>query len=413
LKIFLIFFQFNFVASKTTHKTYLLMIKKLLCFGLMTFSSTSLFAQLIELKPSDLQLPRVAALPSCAVADYGKMVFLTTTNRANVCSAGGWVVIETPTTTFPITNSGSYSGYMMNLINSNSGLNAGGIYISNNSLGSGLYVQANPTAPSGNNSGVSGLNFSTNANGYGVQGEHSGTGKGIYGSSNAGSGVYGRTTTGFAVYGDATGASGIAGYFGTSNATGIAGRFVTTQGSTGRAIHATGPIRFEGISEGVGKILVSDATGLATWQNLTRSDVRSISAIEFTPNRSDHVVLQSLSGANFSSLGAGQSVGVLFAPINLPNGSTITSVKFNYLDNNTSGAILTCDLLAVTPTGGAGAYNILTTSSTDSPSGQSITISPNLIINNTLNSYRIQVNMNAGTNLLVRGVEVTYTYPVN
>jgi hypothetical protein len=413
LKIFLIFFQFNFVASKITHKTYLLMIKKLLCFGLMTFSSTSLFAQLIELKPSDLQLPRVSSLPGCAVADYGKMVFLTTTNRANVCSAGGWVVIETPTTTFPITNSGSYSGYMMNLNNSNSGLNAGGIYISNNSLGSSLYAQANSNAPSTNNSAVSGFNFSTNANGYGIQGEHSGTGSGVYGISTAGNGVLGRTSTGNAISGDASGATGIAGYFSTFNATGIAGRFVASQGSTARAIHSTGPIRFAGISEGAGKVLVSDATGLATWQNITKTNTKVLSQMEFVPNRSDHVILQDLNNIRFSSLGAGQTVGVLFAPIDLPNGSTITSVKFTYIDNNASGSISLCDLMTVSSSGGASLNSILTSASTDSPSYQTVTISPNLTINNTLYTYRIQVNMNAGANLGVKSVEITYTYPVN
>lgn len=135
--------------------------------------------------------------------------------------------------------------------------------------------------------------------------------------------------------------------------------------------------------------------------------------MEFVPNRSDHVTLQDLNNIRFSSLGAGQTVGVLFAPIVLPNGSTITSVKFTYIDNNSSGSIISCDLLTVTASGGGTLTNILTSATTDSPNYQSVTVSPNLTVNNTLYSYRIQVNMNAGANIGVKSVEITYTYPVN
>src|SRR5687767_5633464 len=38
--------------------------------------------------------------------------------------------------------------------------------------------------------------------------------------------------------------------------------------ATGLALHTNGPVRLQGISEGLGKVLTSDATGNATWQVL-------------------------------------------------------------------------------------------------------------------------------------------------
>ncbi len=55
------------------------------------------FAQSVIINPQSLDLPKINNLPGCTSADYGKVVFLTSNNKAHVCSGSGWVAVETST----------------------------------------------------------------------------------------------------------------------------------------------------------------------------------------------------------------------------------------------------------------------------------------------------------------------------
>jgi hypothetical protein len=116
---------------------------------------------------------------------------------------------------------------------------------SGNSASAIVGISYNET-PTSNTRGITGINFSSNSNGYGVYGNHSGTGSGVYGTSNSGSGVYGNSTTGNGVQGESTsyygvyGHGGLAGVWGdspqigvqgTSSGSGYGGYFYSTNGT--------------------------------------------------------------------------------------------------------------------------------------------------------------------------------------
>lgn len=101
-----------------------------------------------------------------------------------------------------------------------------------------------------------GANSNTNGNvSAGVSGYLSGTG-------TAGAGVLGQAQNAYGVYGSTANGYGIRGV---SSGTGTAGSFQAS--GTGKAIVAYGALRFFGNNEADGKVLTSDATGNATWQD--------------------------------------------------------------------------------------------------------------------------------------------------
>ena len=74
--------------------------------------------------------------------------------------------------------------------------------------------------------GIKGINKSTNANGYGVSGSHSGLGYGIYGLSNQGNGIVGESSE------NANGKSGVLGQSSSRTGTGVIGKATSTLGVT-------------------------------------------------------------------------------------------------------------------------------------------------------------------------------------
>ena len=105
---------------------------------------------------------------------------------------------------------------------------------------SGLFAEMTATNGGGFATAIRGINRSTNGNGYGLLGYHAGSGTGVSGESPGGYGVYGATNT------------GAGGYFKTW--------------TSGSALYTEGKITHTGIGEGAGKVLTSDAAGVATWQ---------------------------------------------------------------------------------------------------------------------------------------------------
>ena len=146
--------------------------------------------------------------------------------------------------TFSITYSGEYlksAGYFQNTDITNSTAALIGINNSTGFFGRGVYGKANSNSNGNLSSAVAGT---------------------ILGTGNAGAGVLGQSIN---AYGVAGGTDDGIGVFGSSNGTGNAGYFQAL--GTGKALYTNGPIQFENINAGAGKVLTSDAAGNATWQN--------------------------------------------------------------------------------------------------------------------------------------------------
>ena len=153
--------------------------------------------------------------------------------------------------------------------------------------------------------------------------------------------------------------------------------------------------------------------GLATWANITREDELSIPPNAFIPNDSQHLLFRG-STASFQTLASG-TVGVIYAPVIIPDGATITSVKLGYLDNSSTLGILSCSLQTNPQTSnGFTSITSLTIPSTTSSNYQSIT-SPVLsaVVNNDMNFYRVEILMNASPLVAITGIEIKYTFNVN
>lgn len=409
-------------------------MKKTLTVAISVMAALQSFGQSISLNASNLQLPRVSALPSCLAADYGEMVFLTTNNKAHVCNSTGWVAIETSTgggLTLPINSTSALSGsQLIYLSNPNGGANSIGMSgtTTTNNGGIGVSGTASANTPTNNSVGVYGANVSmvTSAlRGIGVYGKHDGAGWGVYGQVTEGIAVEGSTlatlpnlssilggaTTGNGILGVVSGA-GVAGKFSALNG-GTAGRFEAT-GTNSRAIVTAGTVKLTGIGEGVGKLLKADNLGNASWVNVTKSDILTIPASAFITNNSLNLLFNGSSVLSFLILQNGTD-GTLYAPVMLPNGATITSFRLVYLDNSNSHAISSCVLQTNSQTStGFSPISSLTIPTTTSTNLQSVN-SPLLstVVNNDTNFYRVLVTMNATPLIGIAAVEIKYTYQVN
>ncbi len=369
------------------------------------------FAQSVSINPQSLDLPKVANLPGCVATDYGKVVFLTSNNKAHVCSGSGWVAVETSTggggsLTLPYSTSGAFSAAGLSILNTSGGINSAGIQgmtVSAINGANGILGNAFEVAPSGNTVGVAGLNSSTNANGYGVSGKHSGGGAGVYGESVTGKAVYGvSSSTGDAVYGA------------TNNANARAGVFVNSAVG-GMALRTSGALRFEGQNAAAGRFLrAGDNLGTASWSNITRTEVIKIPAAAFVPHISTNSITHDNQGIVFTgSSGAGS----VHAPLTLPNGATVTQILFYYIDGDatlgmTSWAIQKFDHTVVPQ-----AYSNLfsgTIPNVNDPFGiRTQGINSTLVINNEINFYRLVFAMPFDADLKFLGAEVRYNYQVN
>jgi hypothetical protein len=375
---------------------------------LANFSS---FAQSVSINPQTMDLPKVTSLAGCTVADYGKVVFLTSNNKAHVCSGSGWVAIETSTggsgsITLPYSGTGTFPGSGFTVQNTGGGLNSAaiqGMTLSALNGANGILGYAIEASPSGNNVGVAGINNSTNANGHGVLGRQSGGGNGVYGESVTGKGVYGAvSSSGDAVYGAANNASARAGVFVNSAAGGM-------------ALRTSGALRFEGQNAAEGTFLrSSDNLGSASWSNITRNEVIKIPAASFRPHVSTNDVINDGQGVYFS--GASGS-GSLHAPLILPNSATLTQVLFYYIDGDatlgmTSWAIQKFDHTVI-PQAYSNLFSGTIPNVNNAFSILSQGVNASLVIDNTKNFYRLVFAMPFDTDLKFLGAEVRYNYQVN
>jgi len=144
------------------------------------------------------------------------------------------------------------------VVNSATTLNSAGTFENSSAVNVSPALKGKNVSINGFGVGIEGrANSNTNGNvSSGVRGIVEGTGTagaGVYGSSQNAYGVYGSSDKGISIYGFSSG-------------TGIAGAFQNS--GTGKALDVMGPIQFSNIGGGTGKVLTSDATGNATWQDL-------------------------------------------------------------------------------------------------------------------------------------------------
>lgn len=112
-----------------------------------------------------------------------------------------------------------------------------------------LYSENNSVAYS---DGIGVFGRSVNNPGYGYGGRFEGGYHGIYAWANGGS----YTGSTYGVYGNATGTAG----------TRIGGYFTASGGTNNLALQAAGRVRINDGTQGAGRVLTSDATGIASWQ---------------------------------------------------------------------------------------------------------------------------------------------------
>lgn len=412
-------------------------MKKSLFISVFTLVSFSSIAQSVTLSPNNLQIPSVSALPACAAADYGKIVFLTTTNRANVCSGTGWVEVSATgggSLTLPYTSTGSFSTQGFQIINTGGGANSAalqGTTASSLTDAAGVWGSANTTTPNGETIAVRGSNFATNNNGVGVKGTHAGSGYGVYGYSLTGTGVYGFTqgnsSSGYGVFGHAGQISGVGVYgnaFG-SNGTGVWGKAEQSTGTGGyfqntavggNALVTAGKVRFQGNGAGINKVLVStDVNGTAEWKDITKNEVLKLSAAAFSPHLSTNGYVMGSQGISLAGTGS------VHADVSVPNGATINSFKIYYIDNDgtspsTGLGITGCALQQITHTGTATYTNVASITVNNTVANANIqtqNVFPSIVIDNTTNSYRLVVSMPATSNVVLVAIELGYTYKLN
>lgn len=415
-------------------------MKKLILMSVFTLATFSLIAQSVSINPNNLQIPSVSALPACAAADYGKIVFLTTTNRANVCSGSGWIEIETGggggSLTLPFNGSGNYSAAGFTVMNTGGGINSAGIQgmtLSAITGASGILGNAFDTAPTGDNAGIRGLNSSTNTRGYGVFGSHAGSGHGVYGLSVTGSGVSGSATGvgGIGVSGTSTQSSaiGVFGNVGGASATGVWGKstnstaiggFFENTAVNGIALQTNGKIKFQGNGAAANKVLVSqDANGNAQWETLTRTEILKLGPAAFHSHISTNESTMGSQGISMTT-----AAGSFHANVSVPNGASITAIKVYYIDNDgvspaTGLGLTSWSLQKMTNSGSGSVYsNVYNSTFTNISANSNILFSGIVlptaeVVNNATTLYRMVVTMPASLNLILVGAEISYTYEVS
>ena len=189
----------------------------------------------------------------------------------------------------PFSNTSGYSGGFNFSITNSSASAIRGIAASSTGSYYGVYGQSLKYGVYGVSTGTQGRSVAGEATGtasigvYGVAVAESSTGvwgegsnQGVYGTSElaTGRGVYGRATsttgTNYGIYGQTNSSSGYSGYF-TGGRFYISGNVGIGTNAPSTTLHVNGQIRITGGSPAAGRVLTSDATGLATWQATTEA----------------------------------------------------------------------------------------------------------------------------------------------
>lgn len=215
--------------------------------------------------------------------------------------------------------------------------------------------------------------------------------------------------------------------------TGAGGKFFGTD----TAIHAIGNtylignLRLANGSQGPGKILKSDAAGNATWSPGTIGSVLNVPAAAFHAINGNGAAADysldatALTPYNDITITNTTTSATLVAPVQLPNGATITNMIFYVYDNNNTIGIK-ADLVA-TPSNGTGNSVLFSANSGAVFASGTFysgfaSIGSNTIVDNAANSYLIKLypvdaggnNVNWAGLIYIKSVLIYYSYaPLN
>jgi hypothetical protein len=399
----------------------------------------------------------------------GAVVFDTDLNGLFVYNGSAWV---SSGLTLPYSVTQSSNTNLLSIENSSTNVNSSTILsqtTSSNEVG-GITGYANNSTPTGNPSGIKGINFSTNANGYGVYGEHFGAGRGVLGLSNSGIGGFFTSSSGYALitgtgnvgigtntpnaplqfsnvalnrkvvlyetanndhqfYGlgingftfryqvDATSASHVF-YAATSTTTSNELMRIRGDGNVGigvpnplEKLHVAGNIRASSLAGTGVREVKADANGNLT--TAVRTKYYSAPNLSFVQeNTNGSSVANYFSGYVYGST----TFAIIKCPLYLPHGATITNVRIYYNDNDAANDLTFSIERIVVASGGGGFYG--TTSSSGSSAGVLFVDIPltTFTVDNQNNTYFIGVSPKSGASVwtnsfsfAVRNVVITYT----
>src|SRR5215203_5059009 len=173
---------------------------------------------------------------------------------------------------------------LLTITNQGAGTTINGVNGSTSVGATAILGTISSTAAGNNSAALKGINQSTSPNGYGVWGEHNGTGSGVYGFSINGTGISGNSTAGSGIYANslngyglsATSQNGVPGAFSVVSSTNInAAVLAQSAADNGYAIQALGQgtltygvfatsndgAAIAGLSNGSGKGVLAVAAG--------------------------------------------------------------------------------------------------------------------------------------------------------
>lgn len=283
-------------------------------------------------------------------------------NVLSLSLGGGSVTLPTGggggSLTLPFTQTVNTSNEAFKIKNNGSGYPISGEAAGNGSV-AGVYGLISTNSPAIPSAGVVGFSSSSSGAASGVWGEAS-AGNGVYGKSTSGNGVEGTINNGaigatnagvvgraanqgYGVAGFAN--SGVGGYF--SSATGPAlvtgtGRVGIGTNSPTATLEVAGRVKITGGTPGAGRVLTSDADGLASWQTPTSGTSYTAGAginisgstISNTGDLSNTNEIQTLSlaGNTLSLSNGGGSV-------TLPSGGSSFTLPYNGSNASSSSPI--------------------------------------------------------------------------
>jgi hypothetical protein len=183
-----------------------------------------------------------------------------------------------------------------------------------------------------------------------------------------------------------------------------------------------GTIKIADGTQGLDKVLTSDAAGNASWQSIpTQIGVKkkiSIPCSAFQPEFSTIGLQQSIINGNWVYYDNGTASTVkMFAPLMLPDGVKVTQMSIYYFDNSTINLSVSIDKVLYSPPSvsyGGISGSTLTTSGVNGGlvSSQVLTTGPlTEVVNNSGRSYFVRIAANgiwSGIDLRVGMIEIEY-----
>ena len=199
-----------------------------------------------------------------------------------------------------------------------------------------------------------------------------------------------------------------------SNANGFVGINTTLPSAP---LDVSGAIRIRSAGSGTNKVLTSsDATGNAAWGTIIRTEVFSVGSAAFQPEVSSNSMIRSSGsgGASYFPSVPGYST-FLVAPVNLPQGATVTQVTVFFKDNSPNDFNLSFEREELT----VGFFTTLASGTTTGASTlwRSLVLTPSgsQVIDNTTGAYEIRAygNWPNSSDFYIKGAVINYTYTLN